>query len=67
MVAGTGHAYGVSVIRDLFRPWREQATWWALTHLLLDAFVGAITFSVVVTLLVTVSYTHLTLPTIYSV
>jgi signal transduction histidine kinase len=44
------------MIRDLFRPWREQATWWALTHLLLDAFVGSITFSVVFTLLaVTVS------------
>ena len=44
------------MIRDLFRPWREQSTWWALTHLLLDAFVGSITFSVVFTLLaVTVS------------
>ena len=39
------------MIRDLFRPWREQSTWWALTHLLLDAFVGSITFSVVFTLL----------------
>ena len=44
------------MIRDLLRPWREQSTWWALTHLLLDAFVGSITFSVVFTLLaVTVS------------
>ena len=39
------------MIRDLLRPWREQSTWWALTHLLLDAFVGSITFSVVFTLL----------------
>jgi signal transduction histidine kinase len=62
MVAGTGHAYGVSVIRDLFRPWREQTTWWALTHLLLDAFVGAITFSVVVTLLVTTGALLITFP-----
>ena len=51
MVAGAARAYGVSVMRDLFRPWREQATWWSLTHLMLDVFAGAITFSVVITLL----------------
>jgi signal transduction histidine kinase len=39
------------MLRDLLRPWREQATWWSLTHLLLDVFVGSITFSVVITLL----------------
>jgi len=62
MVAGTGAAYGVSVIRDLFRPWREQATWWALTHLLLDAFVGAFTASVVLTLLFTTGALLITFP-----
>jgi signal transduction histidine kinase len=51
MVARPGRAYGVSVIRELFRPWREASTWWSLTHLMLDVFVGAITFSVVITLL----------------
>jgi signal transduction histidine kinase len=62
MVAGAAHAYGVSVIRDLFRPWREQATWWALTHLLLDVFVGAVTFSVVITLLATTVALLITFP-----
>src|SRR5690606_19738879 len=42
-----------AVIRDLLRPWRQVATWWALTHVLLDVYVGALTFSVVLTLLVT--------------
>jgi signal transduction histidine kinase len=39
-------------MRDLLRPWRDAATWWSLTHVLLDGFVGALTFTVVFTLLV---------------
>jgi len=50
------------VMRDLFRPWREQSTWWSLTHLLLDAFVGSFTFSVVVTLLATTVALLITFP-----
>ena len=50
MVAGARGAYRDSVIRDLLRPWRESATWWALTYLLMDAFVGALTFTMVVSL-----------------
>src|SRR5262245_33289956 len=49
-------------MRDLFRPWRQQSTWWSLTHLLLDAFVGSFTFSVVVTLLVTTVALLITFP-----
>jgi signal transduction histidine kinase len=50
MVAGARGAYRDSVIRDLLRPWRESATWWALTYLLMDAIVGALTFTMVVSL-----------------
>ncbi len=39
------------MIRTLPRPWREPATWWALTFALLSVFVGTVTFTVVVTLL----------------
>jgi signal transduction histidine kinase len=39
------------VIRTLLRPWREAATWWALTFALLSVCVGTVTFTVVVTLL----------------
>jgi signal transduction histidine kinase len=53
MAAGPRRAYGERVIEDLFLPWRRTATWWALTHLALDLFVGIITFTVTVTLLVT--------------
>lgn len=41
------------MIRDLVRPWREAATWWSLTHVLLDVLVGPVTFSVIVALLAT--------------
>ncbi|HEX6237762.1 MAG TPA: sensor domain-containing protein [Acidimicrobiales bacterium] len=41
------------MIRDLLRPWREAATWWSLTHVLLDVLVGPLTFSVIVALLAT--------------
>jgi signal transduction histidine kinase len=39
------------VIRTLLRPWREAATWWALTFALLSVCLGTVTFTVVVTLL----------------
>ena len=45
MVRRAGGSYGDPVIRDLLRPWREATTWWSLTHLLLDVFVGTVTFS----------------------
>jgi signal transduction histidine kinase len=41
------------VLRDLLRPWRQAATWWSLTHVMLDVVVGTVTFTVVVTLLAT--------------
>src|SRR5215471_12564370 len=45
------------------RPWRDGAsTWWALTHLLLDAAVGSITFSVTFSLLVTTVALLITFP-----
>src|SRR5262245_17523265 len=45
------------------RPWRDTAsTWWALTHLLLDAFVGGITFSVTFVLLVVTVALLITFP-----
>jgi signal transduction histidine kinase len=62
MVAGPGDAYGERVIEDLFLPWRRKATWWALTHLSLDVFVGTITFSVTLTLLVTTVALLITFP-----
>ena len=40
-----------AVLGALLRPWRERMTWWSLVHVMLDVFVGAATFSVVVTLL----------------
>jgi signal transduction histidine kinase len=51
MVRRAPAAYRDPVIRDLLRPWRERATWWELSHLLLDVFVGSVTFSVTVSLL----------------
>jgi signal transduction histidine kinase len=39
------------VIRDLLRPWRESLTWWRLTHIVLGAFVGICTFTLIVVLL----------------
>jgi signal transduction histidine kinase len=50
------------VIRDLLRPWREATTWWSLTHVLLDVLVGALTFSVTITLLATSFFLLLTFP-----
>ncbi len=48
---------------DLLRPWRDGAsTWWALTHLLLDALVGAVTFTVSFSLLVTTVALLITFP-----
>jgi signal transduction histidine kinase len=37
----------------VFDPWRHSSTWWTLTHLVTDVVVGAITFTVVITLLAT--------------
>jgi signal transduction histidine kinase len=39
------------VLRELFRPWRDVKTWWALVHLQLDVFVGTFTFTAAVVLL----------------
>ena len=50
------------VIRDLLRPWREATTWWSLTHVLLDVLVGAVTFSVTITLLATSVFLLITFP-----
>jgi signal transduction histidine kinase len=52
----------VAVIRDVLRPWRRAATWWALTHVLLDVYVGAITFSVTIALLATTAGLLITFP-----
>jgi signal transduction histidine kinase len=41
------------VIRDLLRPWRDATTWWSLTHVMLDGLMGAASFSVLITLLLT--------------
>jgi signal transduction histidine kinase len=37
-------------MKEVLRPWREASTWWSLTHVLLDAAVGSISFTVVITL-----------------
>jgi signal transduction histidine kinase len=50
------------VIRDLLRPWRDATTWWSLTHVLLDVLVGAVTFTVTITLLVTSAALLITFP-----
>ena len=36
-------------MKEVLRPWREASTWWSLTHVLLDAAVGSIAFTVVIT------------------
>ena len=46
-----GVPYGVPVVRDLLRPWREALTWWRLTHIVLGVCVGTVTFTLMVTLL----------------
>ena len=50
MVGGAGAAYRGGVMKEVLRPWRETSTWWSLTHVLLDAAVGSVTFTVVITL-----------------
>jgi signal transduction histidine kinase len=50
------------VIRDLLRPWRDATTWWSLTHVLLDALVGGVTFAVLFTLLATGTVLLITFP-----
>jgi signal transduction histidine kinase len=40
----------VPVFRDLLRPWRRAQTWWSLTFVLLDIFVGICTFTTVIVL-----------------
>ena len=39
------------MLRRVFDPWRHPSTWWTLTHLVTDIVVGAVTFTVVITLL----------------
>jgi signal transduction histidine kinase len=41
----------VGVTSDLLRPWREPETWWRLTHLVLGALVGTVSFTAMVVLL----------------
>ena len=41
------------VLSAVFRPWRQARTWRSLVHLVLDLPVGVLTFTVVLTLLVT--------------
>jgi signal transduction histidine kinase len=62
MAAGPVGAYGERVLEDILLPWRRSSTWWALTHLALDVFVGSITFSVTVTLLATTVGLLITFP-----
>jgi len=50
MAGAAPPAYGVGVIRDVLRPWRESSTWWFLTHVLMDIVIGTITFTVIVVL-----------------
>ena len=49
MVGGCAGAYLGGVMKEVLRPWREASTWWSLTHVLLDAAVGSIAFTVVIT------------------
>jgi signal transduction histidine kinase len=53
MAARPGHAYGVSVISDVLRPWRDASTWWSLGCVFMDVAVGTVMFSVVVALAAT--------------
>jgi signal transduction histidine kinase len=39
------------VLSDLLRPWRSSSTWWALTHVMLDAPFGSLSFAVMVAFL----------------
>jgi signal transduction histidine kinase len=41
------------VIAAVFRPWTTVRTWYALVHSLLDLLIGAVTFTVIITLLAT--------------
>jgi signal transduction histidine kinase len=49
------------VLRDLLRPWRDRQTWWDLVHVVLDVFVGAVTFGAVFTV-ATISLVMLLVP-----
>jgi signal transduction histidine kinase len=49
-------------MRDLLRPWRDATTWWSLTHVLLDAWVGAATAATLFTLFVTSVVMLITFP-----
>ena len=51
MVRGGPRAYRVGVLRDLLRPWRSTSTWWSLTNVMLDAALGAVGFTIVITFL----------------
>jgi signal transduction histidine kinase len=62
MADDPGSAYGERVLEDILLPWRRSSTWWALTHLALDMLVGAFTFSVTFTLLVTTVALLITFP-----
>jgi signal transduction histidine kinase len=37
----------------MLAPWRRGQTWWSLSHVLLDVWIGTVTFTIVFTLLVT--------------
>ncbi len=53
MVGAGGGPYGCIVLVPLLRPWTTVRTWYYLVHGLTGVLFGAITFSVVITLLVT--------------
>jgi signal transduction histidine kinase len=56
----------LGVIGELLRPWRETGTWWRLVHLVLDVFVGTMSFTVVVTLAL-VSFATVLIPVTWPV
>jgi len=62
MVGGPSPAYRVGVLRDLLRPWRSTSTWWSLTNVMLDAVLGAVAFTLMVTFLATALALLITFP-----
>ena len=50
------------MIRDLLRPWRDVTTWWSVTHVLLDVWVGIATFTALIALFATSVVLLITFP-----
>lgn len=59
---GAGFPTVDGVLRELLSPWRTSRLWRNLVHSTLDIWLGSITFSVVVTLLVLASVLLITFP-----